>query len=137
MIKFIIASILASILAGAIFIPSSLWAAVPGEEVIETVTVQPNEEKEIVVESSVELKIGWRHKPDAAGKQPSGKVVKALCPLKKCLELTNPTKKSTLASLYGSSMKFQPQDGKVVALIKNVEVNPISVQIYKSEPKEK
>jgi hypothetical protein len=107
-----------SLVGLAVSIPVYSYAA---EVVIETATLQPNETKEVVVETSEKIKIGWNHADTKASEQCKNN----------CIEMTNPETEMSFSSLFGGSMGVEPQDGKSVLILKNVETFPLTIVIFK------
>lgn len=109
----------------AFLIPTLAQAQAPGKEVIETLTLQPDESKEVVVEANEKIRIGWNHTDDESKKHCKNN----------CIELINPENNKSFASLYGGSLGIQPKDGKAAAVFKNVESVPLTIEIFKKPAK--
>ncbi len=90
------------------------------QQILATVTLQPRESKEVVVESTVKVKLGWDHTDDdAAGR----------CK-KNCINMVR-SDGMEMASMHGGSMGVRPIDGKVTMAFQNVESFPIEIVIWR------
>lgn len=105
---------------------SSVAVDAAGETLIlETVTLQPHEKKEVSVESTQKIRLGWNHtntEKDTASR----------CQ-KMCVMMTTQGSTSGVASMHGMSMGIVPIDGKVSATLENVEDFPIEIEIFKKD----
>jgi len=101
----------------ALLVPSVPAAA---QEILETVTLQPQQKKEITIKSTVKVTLGWNHTDDSVSDK---------CK-KNCVNMRRPDGVE-MASMLGGSMGFVPVDGKVVATFENLEDFPIEIQIFR------
>lgn len=95
-------------------------AAAAEKEVLETVTLQPQEMKEVSIASTVKVKLGWDHADDTAS---------AKCK-NNCVNMARPGG-TEMASALGGAMGIMPLDGVVTATFQNLEDFPIEIQIYR------
>jgi hypothetical protein len=97
-------------------------SAAAEEVVLETVTLQPQEKKEVTIESSEKLKLGWDHTDDTTSNKCKNNCVNMI--RQDGIEY---------ASLLGGGMRFSSIDGKVVAVFQNIEDFPIEIKIWKEQ----
>jgi hypothetical protein len=95
-----------------------------GETVIlETVTLQPHEKKEISVAASKRIKLGWNHTETEPG-------TASRCQ-KMCVMMTKQGSANGVASTHGMAMGIPPIDGKASATLENLEEFPIEIEIFR------
>jgi len=109
------------VLALVILVPTLARSAAPGEEAIETVTLQPSESKEVVVETNEKIKIGWNHADEEAWRNCKNF----------CIEMRNPANDFSFAQDLGGAFGVQPTGGKATAIFKNLESFPLTIEIFK------
>lgn len=109
----------------ALLIPALAQAAGSGQKLIETITLKPDETKEVAVETNEKVKIGWSHLDFDAAKQCKNN----------CIELSNPLNSKSFSSKFGGSMGIEPKDGKALAVLKNVETIPLKIEIFQKPTK--
>lgn len=103
----------------ALLVPTVALADI---QIIETVTLQPAEKKEVSVATSEKIKLGWNHtetEPGTASK----------CQ-KMCVMMTKQGSANGMASMHGMSMGILPIEGKASATLENVEEFPIEIVIF-------
>lgn len=110
----------------AVLVPSVAFGA-PGEkEVLEVVTLQPKEKKEVTVDSTEKQKLGWSH-TDAGGNTASK------CQ-HMCVMMTKQGAASGVASMHGMTMGIVPTNGKISATFENLEDFPIEIEVFQKAP---
>ena len=102
----------------ALLVPSAPAAA--EKEIVETVTLQPQEKKEVSIASTVKVRLGWDHTDDSASSK---------CK-KNCVNMVRPGG-TEMASALGGAMGVMPADGKATVTFQNLEDFPIEIQIYR------
>ncbi|MDH3686268.1 MAG: hypothetical protein OEP95_08575 [Myxococcales bacterium] len=90
--------------------------------ILETVTLQPHEKKEISVAASKKIKLGWNHTETEPG-------TASRCQ-KMCVMMTKQGSANGVASTHGMSMGIAPVGGKAAATLENVEDFPIEIEIF-------
>jgi hypothetical protein len=106
-----------------LLVPTVSFAASGDKEILETITLQPKEKKEISVDSTEKIKLGWDHTETEKG-------TASRCQ-KMCVMMTKQGSESGVASMHGMSIGIVPIDGKVAATFENVEDFPIEIEIFK------
>lgn len=94
--------------------------------VLEVVTLQPGEKREVSVDSTTKRKLGWSHTetdPDLASRCKN-----------MCVRMTKAGSEAGVASMHGMAMGIMPIDGKVAATLENVEAFPIEIEIFEKAP---
>jgi hypothetical protein len=107
----------------ALLLPGVAVAASGEEVVLETVTLQPGEQREISVDSTEKIKLGWNHTETEPGTASRCK--------KMCVMMTKQGSETGIASMHGASMGIMPIDGKVAATLENVEDFPIEIEVFR------
>jgi hypothetical protein len=102
-----------------LLVPSAAFAA-GEEEIIETITLQPKQKREVSVASAEKVKLGWKHTDGSAASK---------CK-KMCVMMTKQGAVDGMASMHGMSIGIVPIDGKVSATLENVEEFPIEIEIF-------
>lgn len=90
------------------------------QEILETVTLQPQETKEVAVAADARVKIGWDYTDESVTKGCKNE----------CVKMARPDG-AEMASSMGGAMGILPIDGKVTATFQNVEDFPIGIAIYR------
>jgi len=112
-----------SLLVLALLAPCVAVAASAEKVVLEVVTLQPHEKREISVDSTEKVKLGWDHTETEKGTASRCK--------KMCVMMTKQGSETGMASMHGMSMGIMPIDGKVAATLENVEDFPIEIEIFR------
>lgn len=109
-----------------LLVPSASFAAGGEKETLEIVTLQPNEKKEISVDSATKIKLGWQHTETEKGTASKCK--------KMCVMMYKPDSANGIASMHGMAMGIAPIGGKVSATFENREDFPIEIEIFRKAP---
>lgn len=104
----------------ALLVPTLAHAEI---EVLETVTLQPSEKKEISVAATEKIKLGWNHTETEKGTASKCQHM--------CVMMTKEGSANGMASMHGMSMGILPVGGKATATLENVEDFPIEIEIFK------